>query len=363
MILKDLFSNLAILVAALFLYTQVTNNNPLNQSSALKNKIAVGLLSGIFSNILMQYSLDFNNTLVDLRQIPIILAAYYGGSVPAVIGLLLVIAGRFLIGLSTSSFINFILMTLITISTLIITKFNLSKKIKIIIVLTTSNILVTLSLSYLLQDYEVLLYLIPVYWVISYLAGFISFYVVEYERSSQKLLHRYKVEAATDGLTGLNNVRKFDQIFNKIARQAEHNKETLSLLFIDIDHFKSINDTYGHKEGDKVLMELSNILKNNVHSADIVSRNGGEEFTVILTNCPVENAKQISEKIRQKVERHPFLLTTGEHIHITVSIGVACYNETTSRARQLIHEADEALYKAKQTGRNKVCIAENLLKV
>ncbi|WP_394218809.1 GGDEF domain-containing protein [Halobacillus trueperi] len=359
MILKELVSNVALLIASLFVYSQSTHAIPLSRSSSLKTKIVSGILAGILANVLMQYSMHFDTTIVDLRHIPVILVAYYGGTIPAVTSMFLVIIGRFIIGFNTSSLLALFLIVSITLITVIITRLNMSKRIKIFLTLTSSNIIFTILIVYLLQNGSTLTILIPSFWVISYLAGFVSFYVIEFVRRSQNLLNKYKAEAATDGLTGLNNVRKFDQSFNEIAAQAVHKEEKLSLLYIDIDHFKKVNDTYGHKEGDQVLIELSRILKNTVRSFDIVSRNGGEEFTVILLDCPTDRANEISERIREKVENHAFLLTTGQMIHITVSIGLACYNETTSEPKLLIKEADHALYDAKQTGRNKVCVSSS----
>lgn len=356
MILKELISNVALLIASLFVYSQSTHAIPLSRSSTMKTKIVSGILAGILANVLMQYSMHFDTTIVDLRHIPVILVAYYGGPVPALASMFLVIIGRFFIGFNTSSMLALLLIVSITLFTLTITKLNMSKRKKIFLTLTSSNVIFTFMIVYLLENPGTLSFLIPSFWIISYMAGFISFYVIEFVRRSQNMLNKYKAEAATDGLTGLNNVRKFDESFNKIAAQAVHNEEKLSLLYIDIDHFKKVNDTYGHKEGDQVLIELSRILKNTVRSFDIVSRNGGEEFTVILLDCPTDRAMEISERIRERVENHPFLLTTGQMIHITVSIGLACYNETTIQPKLLIKEADHALYDAKQTGRNKVCI-------
>ena len=147
------------------------------------------------------------------------------------------------------------------------------------------------------------------------------------------------------------------KLFNEVCTEAQDRDEKVSLLYIDIDHFKKVNDTYGHVEGDQVLVELSHILTSTVRSFDHVSRNGGEEFTVILLDCPAQRAEEISERIRKKVQNHAFQLATGESISITVSIGIACYDETTNTPQLLIEEADQALYEAKQSGRNQVCLS------
>ncbi|WP_245688084.1 GGDEF domain-containing protein [Salimicrobium halophilum] len=321
----------------------------------MKTKVIAGVLAGVLSNILMQYSMDFNDTIIDLRHIPLIIVTYYGGVVPAILSTLLIGIGRLIIGVNISSFLGVVLVAFVAVTTLLTRRLNVNRGIKVFITLTASNIVFTIMVCYLLQSVQVLLFLVPVFWAISYTAGFVAFYLIEYVRESQRVLEQYKSEASTDSLTGLNNVRKFDQLFNEACMQAERKGEKLSLLFIDIDHFKSVNDTYGHKEGDQVLIELGELLKNTVRSFDIVSRNGGEEFTVILLDCPMERGEEISERIREAVQEHPFMLTTGNVINVTVSVGLACYNETTEKPSALLEDADEALYEAKKTGRNKVC--------
>ncbi|SIS61030.1 diguanylate cyclase [Salimicrobium flavidum] len=357
LIIKDLISNLAILVTTLFLYTQVTSDSPLKTSSSVSRKIIAGLLAGVLSNVLMQYSMDFGETIVDLRHVPLIVATYYGGTLPGIITMFLIITGRFMIGVNPSSLAALIMIILITCATVLSNLMNVRRSIKISTALTASNIIFTVIISFLIRDLNIMLVLAPSFWILSYTAGFTSFYIIEYVRKNQKVLDNYKSEATTDALTGLNNVRKFDETFNQVSSQAKQKNERLSLLFIDIDHFKTVNDTYGHKEGDQVLIQLGEILKNTVRSFDVVSRNGGEEFTVILLDCPTERAEQISESIRENVEIHPFSLTTGETIHVTVSIGLACYRETTESTIELISDADAALYEAKKGGRNRVCIA------
>ncbi|SDY09353.1 GGDEF domain-containing protein [Salimicrobium album] len=357
MILKELTSNLAILITCLFIYSQLTNDSSLRTSSSLRKKVIAGALAGVLSNILMQYSMHFDQTIIDLRHIPLVLVTYYGGGIPSLVALLFIIIGRFFISFGESSLLAIIFIVLIALAALGARKLNRGRRVKIFLSLTASNILFTMLILYLISDTGILLPMIPSYWIISYIAGFSSFYVIEYARENQRMMIQFKAESSTDALTGLNNVRKFDQIFNSVSEEARKKDERLSFLFIDIDHFKSINDTYGHKEGDEVLIELGNLLKNAVRSFDIVSRNGGEEFTVILLDCPTDRAVQIGERIRESVENHSFLLTTGETISVTVSVGVACYGETTKSPEALLNDADEALYEAKRTGRNKVCVA------
>ncbi|QCR32052.1 GGDEF domain-containing protein [Lysinibacillus sp. SGAir0095] len=343
MIIKDIISNLALLWSVIFLHTHFTSEIPITRSSPLSRRLLFGFLGGLFSNVLMQFSISIGNSIIDMRHIPIILIAFYGGAVPAVIGMVLVIFGRFLFGFNESSYAAAILIIVITLVSIFVFNTKLSKRTKLFIAVTVSNITFSILISYLLPDTKILVILIPSYWAISYLSAIVSIFLIRYIRNSQRLLNLYKVESSTDALTGLNNVRKFDTVFNELLKNVKAKDEKLSLLYIDIDFFKKVNDTYGHLEGDIVLKELGNILKNTTRSFDIVSRNGGEEFTVILLDCPLSRALELSERIRASVEDHSFFLSSQEKIAITVSIGVACYGETTQAASSLIEDADKAL--------------------
>lgn len=356
MILKELFANFAILTSLIFLYTQLIKT-PLNRSSKLKHKIYAGVVAGISSDILMFYSINIGDTIFDLRHIPLILVAFYGGISPITIALLFFIVGRLMIGFSFASYIAIgYILTVSVITLFLASKVKMSLQMKIAIILTANNVLLSVMAVFLVESKEPLYLLLPTYWVASYSAGVLAFYMLVYLRKTKLLLDKYKLESTTDGLTGLNNVRKFDEVFNTLTNNVGQKEEKLSLLYIDIDFFKHINDTYGHGDGDIVLKELGALLSSSTRSFDIVSRNGGEEFSVILLDCSLERANEISERIRKNVELFPFTLSSGEEINITVSIGVASYPETTNDVSVLIEEADKALYQAKRSGRNRVCM-------
>ncbi|MCA0970871.1 diguanylate cyclase [Halobacillus litoralis] len=359
MIVKELISNLAILTSLLFLYTISTYSTPLRSSSSVQQKCLTGALAGVLSNILMQYSMHFESVIVDLRHIPVILVAYYGGPIPGFAAMTLTIIGRLFFGINTESMLALVFIVATTVFTLLIKRFRLPQKQKVFLAVTFSNITYCVMISFLSVSTLTLATLMISYMTISYTAGFLSFYIIEYVRRSQRMFRTYQNEASKDGLTGLNNVRQFDQIFNLISLDAEHRDEKLSLAYIDIDHFKDVNDTYGHREGDQILKQLSDILKNSVRSIDVISRNGGEEFTAILVDCSKERGILVSEKIRKNVEKHPFVLTNGATIKITVSVGIACYRDTTFTREGLIEDADKALYEAKRSGRNKVVVYQS----
>ncbi|MEK4670340.1 diguanylate cyclase [Niallia taxi] len=360
MILKELFANFAILTSLIFLYTQLLKT-PLNRNSNMNYKIFAGIVAGISSDILMFYSIHIGDSIFDLRHIPIILVGFYGGFIPVTISLLFFIVGRLLIGISVTSLIAIGYITIVSLFAVLFSpKSKGSLQVKIAILLTTNNIILSVTAVFLVESTAALYVLLPIYWIASYAAGILAFYMLELLRKKTILFEKYKLESTTDGLTGLNNVRKFDEVFNSLAESVGQKGEKLSFLYIDIDFFKHINDNYGHGDGDIVLKALGNLLHNTTRSFDIVSRNGGEEFSVILLDCSLERAYEIGERIRKIVENTPFIISSNETINITVSIGAASFPETTDNICSLIEEADKALYQAKRTGRNKVCINQDV---
>lgn len=321
-----------------------------------------GLAGGMLGILLMYFSIQITAvTIVDLRFVPVMLLVIFLGIPQAVISAALIIAGRFLFGINISSWAAAILMIILIVGYVLIHKIYKNYKAeagsyeKGIIMIVFSNVAFSVIIMILIRDFEVLRILISSYWIIALMGGLVSIFFVEYIQKTQYLLMKYEQESTTDFLTGLNNVRQFDSVWNTLINNATEKNERLSLLMIDIDHFKKVNDTYGHSIGDKVLAELGKILTSNSRSFDIVSRNGGEEFSVILPDCPQHRAVTLAERIRENVEAHEFAISPTESIHITISVGVATYPETVSDTAEIFVNADDCLYKAKRTGRNRVC--------
>lgn len=175
--------------------------------------------------------------------------------------------------------------------------------------------------------------------------------VIDYAR----LYERNKQLSITDGLTMVYNHRYFQECLKReFARNARH-KLALSLVMLDIDHFKMFNDSYGHQQGDAVLRELAALLKREVRTEDVVSRYGGEEFTIIMPNAGLSDAANVSERLRKSIEDHDFPGPEDEKLKVTVSIGVAAIpHDLICNPAQMISSADRALYEAKKNGRNRV---------
>jgi len=163
-------------------------------------------------------------------------------------------------------------------------------------------------------------------------------------------------QSITDGLTGLNNRRYFDIHARNMLEQATNSSKPLSLMMLDIDHFKRVNDTYGHPSGDAVLKIIGNLLMKTLRITDLCARYGGEEFVVILPNTEATSAQLVAERIRMIVEATPFKIPVdpGEiACHCSIGISDLRPNDTLE---MILHRADQCLYKAKEGGRNQVVI-------
>lgn len=165
---------------------------------------------------------------------------------------------------------------------------------------------------------------------------------------------KLKEMAMKDGLTGLYNHALLIDLFQKEYTKQKRSKGNISFVMMDIDHFKRVNDTYGHLSGDLVLKNISEVITKSLRSCDVAGRYGGEEFSVILTDMNREVVLQLCERVRQSIESHEFNIGR-ECIKITVSIGVYYKSpEDYITTSEMIKKADEALYRVKESGRNKV---------
>lgn len=157
-----------------------------------------------------------------------------------------------------------------------------------------------------------------------------------------------------DELTGLFNYRYLDYALERELKRAERYGSGLALLFIDLDLFKEVNDTFGHLVGSRVLGEVGALLRRSVRDVDLVIRYGGDEYTIILVETDAESAQLVAERIRATIEKQQFLAQDGYRIHLTACIGLACFPEDTRSKMQLLEVADKAMYRGKFSGRNRV---------
>jgi two-component system cell cycle response regulator len=178
------------------------------------------------------------------------------------------------------------------------------------------------------------------------------------KRYADKLRHNVQLSlemAITDQLTGLHNRRYMGRHLDTLIAGAHRSGKPIAFLIMDIDHFKSVNDTHGHDIGDEVLREFAGRISANVRGIDLACRYGGEEFVVVMPDTDMDFAYTVAERLRKSVEQMPFAISRDPgKLNITISIGIAGSEGNTDSADALLHRADQALYRAKREGRNRV---------
>ncbi|GMA62788.1 diguanylate cyclase [Alicyclobacillus fastidiosus] len=315
-----------------------------------RTKLLLGFITGVSGNILMFFSLRLEgNTILDLRVIPVVVAASYGGVLSSLPSAILIGAGRvLLLGVNSVSYKGAVSIILMGIITPLLSRFIKKQPYKTLLLYVYCLVQVSVFIRHVSPNLFVIYYILVI--VMGFLVQFIIYTLKHYFDLQAEL----KQLSELDFLTGLVNARQFDYGLKYVMQSSKERFEPFSLLMIDVDKFKSINDTYGHSVGDSVLKQTATLLKMNCRPGDIVSRKGGEEFAIILPSCSIQLATDVAECIRNAVENHQF----DEQLRftVTVSIGVATSVRLLA-PEQLIDLADKALYEAKNNGRNKVCTA------
>lgn len=172
-------------------------------------------------------------------------------------------------------------------------------------------------------------------------------------RAAQDRASDFQETSNRDALTGLFNSRLFFETIKRDTARADREKRPLSLILMDLDNFKQINDTFGHPKGDIVLQRFADCIQRNVRSSEIAFRYGGEEFAVILFDASIDGAVKVAERVRKSLMREEFYFITGEHpVRVTVSLGVAEYKAGEGH-KGFVERVDQLLYKAKSVGRNR----------
>ncbi len=344
-----MFANLAILVSFIFVGSQILKEEGLSFNSPLMTRVFVGIFAGTLGLVLMNYHFEVKVAFIDLRYIPIMVASFLGGVLPGLIATIIVALGRlFLLNSGTYP-------TVVAVSGIVsigLISVSLSHWLRhwpknyLWSMLTGNSLLIGNFVLYLFTKDFMIMFTMTVIFLI---ASYVVYTSLSFVQESNRLYRKFKKESVQDPLTGLNNKRTFNDLLDKFM----DNQEDLALLVVDIDHFKEVNDVYGHLRGDAVLKKVGTILIENSRSHDIVSRHGGEEFTILLPHCTQEQALEIGERIRKTVEDYVIEIE-GIRIQVTVSIGISTKSSLTLNSNQIFQFADEALYRAKNNGRNRV---------
>jgi diguanylate cyclase (GGDEF)-like protein len=166
------------------------------------------------------------------------------------------------------------------------------------------------------------------------------------------LLKRAEALSVTDDLTHLYNSRYLNLVLRRETKRASRSGRPLSLLFIDLDGFKAVNDIHGHLFGSRALVEAAAVIRQSARETDVVSRFGGDEFALVLPDTGGEGAFAVGERIRERIAAHRFLVGDGLDIHLTGSIGVATLPDVAASSEELMHAADKAMYAVKESGKN-----------
>ena len=183
----------------------------------------------------------------------------------------------------------------------------------------------------------------------------VAFHDITERKKFQLELER---RAQIDALTGLNNRCHFYELAEQEIVRTRRYGKPLAIMMLDVDHFKPINDTYGHQAGDMVLQQLSAVCLQTMREIDVIGRVGGEEFAILLPEASGAQALEAAERLRAAVAASVVQLEEGVSIFFNVSIGVAALTETDQGVTAMLKRADEAMYAAKNSGRNRVCIQE-----
>ncbi|MCQ4088780.1 diguanylate cyclase [Saccharibacillus sp. JS10] len=356
---KELFINFTILATFLFfgnIFLNQFRKSSLSERSSAWLPWFTGVMMGFAGILLMEFSFPVSeHSIIDLRQTAIIIAVYVAGIPGGLVASIMIALFRFFFfgNIGLPSYIGaFNALATFALVIFIIKKLQLEPK-RWAAAFAVQLLLLSVSLYITLGS--AMLRILPIYGIIIAGTGLFTFLMLRHLRNSNQLFAFMEDAAHRDFLTGLYNPRAFHLLYDRRIWAAQKNGEEFSLILLDIDHFKKVNDTYGHPAGDLVLKQLGNILASCTPIDGYAARNGGEEFAMVIDRRDEESLTRITERIRISVESHDFMLEDGTTLKITISLGYGI--SSFGSVKTLFRRVDDALYHAKKSGRNRVCKA------
>lgn len=363
-ILYDLFHNLTLLMSGFYLLGKLSPH-PITVDSKRSVRILYGISLSLLSWMLMQLTIEpVPGVLVDLRHIPVIVAAYFAGPLPTAIVTIVIILYRFSISLNSSAYAAALFITLIAVGTSLLVKWlPIYSKRTFTLVTVYATVLHGIVLIYVLADSKLIMDILSVVLPASFISSWLALVITRDIRLTKQSMRTWQQTAQRDFLTGLHNFRAFTDHFDDLKQQTILQQHEVALITVDIDHFKHVNDTFGHEAGDEVLRQFASRLRDGVTDAGFISRNGGEEFSVLVEQLTDVKVLALAEQLRERIATSPFQLSNGTQLPLTASFGVAHFPKSTSQIQQLVTDADVALYHSKQNGRNRVTLFTRELEV
>lgn len=362
-LINNLIANASLLLIGLYLISRLTKLG-FTSKLPLRRQITISLLlAGLtivitFHGVLWNAQADFQ-----FGFVPIIIAGLYFGfqgvRITYISSILLL---PFIIS-DTLLLIVFLDYTVAAITAIVYMKLRErikpTRDIRIVNVISLGFITLFSLLNFSnYADPKMYVYTLIAFVAIGYSTGFVLHLVyggIRKMQRSERQITKYREAAYTDALTGLGNRRRFEEEMKRVDEEVFSSPNDITLLLLDIDYFKSVNDTYGHDAGDAILIELGKQLTETARADDMVCRHGGEEFSVLLSDCTLSQGFVIANRYLRQIAESPFSLPDGEQLDITVSIGVASTSESKIvTSEQLVKKADLGLYIAKRSGRNRV---------
>ncbi|EOS55649.1 GGDEF domain-containing protein [Paenibacillus barengoltzii] len=352
--LQSLLNNLTLLTTGILFGHIVKSALTERLQKALGTRLALGIVSGLLGVLLMHYHFQISrHIVVDFRQLPILISVYLGGGISGAITTLLIMIYRlFLHEFGTHAVIAALNSPVTFLIGVLFLRKEKTTMPRLFLVLGLSSVSMVV-IAWILYDgfpyLEMGLYL-PLFFI----AGVIAFSILHYLRNKDDSIRKMREAANRDFLTSLYNSRAFAKKMEQKIAAAQRDNIPFTLLIIDIDYFKRVNDQYGHLAGDAVLLQIADVMRETFSQRDHIARKGGEEFVILVDRCDADQIKVIAERLRRNVENHLFVLPDGEKLKLTISGGSATYPNVDEV--ELFLKADQALYRAKEAGRNRVYV-------